>query len=190
MRPSVNSHPSDTARHWTPICSCTCWHTRVHVYPFNTHTQMNNAVNVLKTHVWYPQPRWLVWSSWHHVYQRYHTTVRATPSNPVTWWWDWSHMYTNQSMSMFGTNVNVSSGLRWNRQRQENVHHVRNRNFQSLKSKDNYFYQLLTVCMKFSEITNRRFRTLPAQSYLIQFTFKEILSHIMRCLWSVFLDTV
>jgi len=88
MRPPVDSHPSDTACQWTPICNCTCWHTSVHVYPFNNHTQMNNAVNVLKTHVWYPQPRWLVWSSWHHVYQRYHTTVRATPSNPVTWWWD------------------------------------------------------------------------------------------------------
>jgi len=33
--------------------------------------------------------------------------------------------------------------------------------------------------MKFSEITNSGFRTLPAQSYLIRFTFKEILSHIM-----------
>jgi len=32
-----------------------------------------------------------------------------------------SHMYTNQSMSMFRTNINVSSGLRWNHQRQENI---------------------------------------------------------------------
>jgi len=67
---------------WTPICNFTCWHTCVHTFNTYTHTQMNNAENVLKTYVWYPQPWWLEWSSWHHVYH-HHTTVQATPSDTL-----------------------------------------------------------------------------------------------------------
>ena len=161
------------------------------VYPFNTHTQTINAVNVLKIHDWYPQPWWLEWSSWHHVYQCYHSTFRATPSDPVTWWWDRRSSWVTCiqiSQCQCLAQISVSSGLRWNDERQENVMlEITISSYWSPKTiTSTNFWQF---AWNFLRSPTEGFKLL--RHNLTWFSSRlEILSHIMQCLWSVFLDTV